>query len=614
MPALERRSTVSSEVQRVDLTDSEDEEESEESENESDQVAELELMRRNAKEDLTTSERGPETELMTEGAVFCFASGFLSLANLAAMGIEMDFKCRVGPCNVDESHWFIIGQVFTGIFVIETLIRLWVAGPRRFFKGDKFKEMFAVHALNVVDFVIVVFRALDFWILRPAGVESGLSLISGFRVMRVGPAVKHCRTSPTFRELWIVLGAVGEILKTLFWVGVLMILVILLFAILVTQRMLEGTDEDFNYRRSAFRFSDYWGTVPRSAYSLFQVITRDGWLSSMVQPLVFDDPWLFGLFGLFFAIGSMALSNTIVGVVVECTMGAAKVSTDLQNQEKKRLDEMVMQSLRQIFREADTDGSGSLDMDELHEIISKYQVRDRLKLLQIPFADLDLLFTLLDVDGNGTVNTDMFFRGCAKLRGPAMACDLHQLSIDLNTNLERLDENADQLRGVNHTLGTVLDQVDEMDACILKNEDQDTKDPVLTCRQGRTRVSKADTVRGRYVVPAARNEQNMWMDLDRMSSKGSSTSGSQVAGNRAKVAAVTAVAQKMKASNQVRAVEDKKRKVVRAPIKNQPAPPPMPAHLKHLEAYHKARRMPIEDLDVKKKKGTRQRKQHSFDE
>ena len=128
------------------------------------------------------------------------------------------------------------------------------------------------------------------------------------------------------------------------------------------------------------------------------------------------------------------------------------------------------------------------------------EVRDRLKMLRMPFSvrglvsvalvltadgerdfepdhgpveDLDLLFTLLDTESKGTarnrlkpcqfglwescledpkVNTDMFFRGCAKLRtdsgpgtrhcdfdewsrGPAMACDLHQLSIDLKHNL-----------------------------------------------------------------------------------------------------------------------------------------------------------------------------------
>ena len=100
-------------------------------------------------------------------------------------------------------------------------------------------------------------------------------------------------------------------------------------------------------------------------------------------------------------------------------------------------------------------------------------------MLRIPFADLDLLFTLLDTDCTGNVNTDMFFRGCAKLRGPAMACDLHQLSIDLKQNLERCNHNSERIRQVNETLAIVLDHVDDMDISIMKS-DVDFKDPSTT--------------------------------------------------------------------------------------------------------------------------------------
>lgn len=135
-------------------------------------------------------------------------------------------------------------------------------------------------------------------------------------------------------------------------------------------------------------------------------------------------------------------------------------------------------------------------------------------MLRIPFADLDLLFTLLDTDCTGNVNTDMFFRGCAKLRGPAMACDLNQLSIDLKQNLERCDHNSERIRQVNETLAIVLDHVDDMDISIMKS-DMDSKDPVLAARQVRPKTSKSDVIRGRWLMPMAPNEQSMWMDLDR---------------------------------------------------------------------------------------------------
>ena len=140
-----------------------------------------------------------------------------------------------------------------------------------------------------------------------------------------------------------------------------------------------------------------------------------------------------------------------------------------------------------------------------------WQVRDRLKMLRIPYADLDLLFALLDTESAGSVNTDMFFRGCAKLRGPAMACDLHQLSIDLKHNLESCDQNYERIRRVNETLAVVLDNVDDMDINVMRS-DIDFKDPVLAARQERPKGLKSEVVRGKWVMGPT--EQSIWLDLE----------------------------------------------------------------------------------------------------
>jgi len=187
-----------------------------------------------------------------------------------------------------------------------------------------------------------------------------------------------------------------------------------------------------------------------------------------------------------------------------------------------------------------------------------------MRMLHIPFADLDLLFTLLDTDSTGNVNTDMFFRGCAKLRGSAMACDLHQLSIDLKQNLERCDHNSERIRQVNETLAIVLDQVDDMDISIMRS-DVDFKDPVLAARQVRPKTSKSDVIRGRWLMPMAPNEQSMWMDLDRQAKERELASKLNLV-----LDAPNAEAAKGKGSNKLEIAE-------------QPAPPPMPDRAKRLE-------------------------------
>lgn len=154
-----------------------------------------------------------------------------------------------------------------------------------------------------------------------------------------------------------------------------------------------------------------------------------------------------------------------------------------------------MASLEQIFQEADTDGSGDLSREELHIALTKPIVRQRMKMLDIPLGDLDLLFTLLDENDTGEIKTDMFFRGCSKLRGPAMSVDLHHLSVDLDHHIKWASEHIDKTTECNDLLMNLLDLVDNVDVDILRDE-ADNKDPVLMARRTRsTNQSKGTFLR-----------------------------------------------------------------------------------------------------------------------
>lgn len=69
-----------------------------------------------------------------------------------------------------------------------------------------------------------------------------------------------------------------------------------------------------------------------------KVATRDNWISAMVSPLVKTEPLLLVIFGSYFCIGALALMNSIIAVVVECTLSAAKASSDKEEEEKQRAD------------------------------------------------------------------------------------------------------------------------------------------------------------------------------------------------------------------------------------------------------------------------------------
>ncbi|CAL1156755.1 unnamed protein product [Cladocopium goreaui] len=96
------------------------------------------------------------------------------------------------------------------------------------FRQDIFKFDF----LNCIDFMLVFLRVVDSWMLYPFGVVSNLKFASAFRVFQFGRAVRQVQLHPNFRELWIVISAVGETMWTLVWVGIMLVGVIYVCGIL----------------------------------------------------------------------------------------------------------------------------------------------------------------------------------------------------------------------------------------------------------------------------------------------------------------------------------------------------------------------------------------------
>merc|ERR1719487_2464884 len=135
------------------------------------------------------------------------------------------------------------------------------------------------------------------------------------------------------------MNGIGDTLKSVAWVLILMMLVIWVFSILIT--IVVGKAEDsgaYDYQRSRWTMDDYWGSVFKSLYSMFQVMTRDRWSDSLVWPLVRRSGALVLIFIAFLTIMILALLNTIVGCVVESTLTSAKANEEKEGKEKQKLD------------------------------------------------------------------------------------------------------------------------------------------------------------------------------------------------------------------------------------------------------------------------------------
>jgi voltage-gated sodium channel len=69
-------------------------------------------------------------------------------------------------------------------------------------------------------------------------------------------------------------------------------------------------------------FPDWFGTLGRSAYSLFQVTTLESWSMGIVRPVMEVHPHAWAFFVPFILITTFAVVNLVVGLIVNSMQDA----------------------------------------------------------------------------------------------------------------------------------------------------------------------------------------------------------------------------------------------------------------------------------------------------
>ena len=132
---------------------------------------------------------------------------------------------------------------------------------------------------------------LDTWILSYALASSGtLKALSALRVLRLARLVRVIRIMRAFKELWLLVQGLINAFRSLFWVLLLLAVVIYCVAIFITISVGQRCESDpyvavgdVIWTRPMYPdCAEYFGNVPASMYTLFQVLTLDRW-SSLVD-------------------------------------------------------------------------------------------------------------------------------------------------------------------------------------------------------------------------------------------------------------------------------------------------------------------------------------------
>ena len=198
----------------------------------------------------------------------------LIVLNAITLGIETSHTV------MDRWGWLLnaIDRVVLAVFVVELAARLIVQRVAFFRDG-----------WNVFDFVVVGIA------LAPA--TEAFSVLRALRVLRI---LRIITAIPTLRRV------VGGLIGSLPGMASIFLLILLVYYVAAVMAVNLYGDE----------FPDLFGTLGRSLFTLFTIMTLEGWVDGVVKPIMVTHPYAW-LFFVPFIIGTtFTVLNLFIGVIV----------------------------------------------------------------------------------------------------------------------------------------------------------------------------------------------------------------------------------------------------------------------------------------------------------
>lgn len=271
--------------------------------------------------DLETSYSPMERAI--EGILFRNFITTLIIVNAVILGL-LTYERTLPSGFVASLSWF--DRAVTVVFAIEILMKLTVY-RLNFFKSG----------WNWFDFLVVGVS------LIPGG--AAFSVLRAMRVLRI---LRLLHIVPMMRRITEALlnalpgmGAILAVLALLTYVGAVM-----------ATNLFGDTDNP--------EVLQLFGDLPSSAYSLFQVMTMDGWRFEVVQKVVDDgNPYAPFFFLIFIFIASFAVLNLFIALIVDALAAEQRAATE------EHLDE-IEEDMDEEFSDADKERDEIIAL--LHEL------------------------------------------------------------------------------------------------------------------------------------------------------------------------------------------------------------------------------------------------------
>eukprot|EP00928_Gymnodinium_smaydae_P035511 TRINITY_DN24983_c1_g2_i1.p1 TRINITY_DN24983_c1_g2~~TRINITY_DN24983_c1_g2_i1.p1 ORF type:complete len:715 (+),score=157.22 TRINITY_DN24983_c1_g2_i1:111-2255(+) len=381
-------------------------------------------------------------------------SFLIILVNVLLIGLETNYM--TSHENKTSTELFVMQLVLNVWYLCELVFRIC------YYRLDFCRPGTGDFAWNVFDIMMATFSVVDIIAAmqaRVAGID--FKVIRIVRLIRITRAIRIGRLLKHLRQLHKMAFSLAYSVPTLVWSLVLLLFLVYAFGICLTQAVSDYLHNDLNGNVALLPegMIEYYGTLSESIYTLYLSVTNGVSWGLAVKPL-FELHWsLVALFLLYVSITLLGVMNIVTSVFVESAMQSIAMSRELMVEEKALGKAMYVNHLKQIFRQIDTDGSGTISEVELKEFLDDHALglHSYFEALELNATDVDALFQLLDTDGSGSVDIDEFCDGCMNLKGEAKSYDIkllmHEvLSIQKNLSLfiKRVDLSLSEVHSQVH--------------------------------------------------------------------------------------------------------------------------------------------------------------------
>ncbi|WP_421952386.1 ion transporter [Pelagibacterium sp.] len=231
------------------------------------------------------------------------------IVNAITLGLETspEVMAAIGPALM------ALDSIILALFVVEIVLRLYAHGLK-FFRDP----------WSIFDFAIVAIALIP--------TSGPFTVLRALRILRV---LRLISVVPSLRK---VIGGLVASLPGIASIFVLLMLVFYVFAVMATK--LYGAT-----------FPQWFGSVPASFYTLFQVMTLESWSMGIVRPVMEVHPTAWIFFVPFIGATAFTVLNLFIGVIVSAMQEEHDSEATTQRQELRGETEQVLAEVRALRAE-----------------------------------------------------------------------------------------------------------------------------------------------------------------------------------------------------------------------------------------------------------------------